>query len=80
MDKNQLDSKDNEELMTGQIDFEDGVKLLKSNLLNEGIFKIQSSVKKGNVYGAHQLGLCYQKGIGVEKSSQEAFNWFKVSS
>jgi hypothetical protein len=78
--KHELDSKYDQELIQCQIDFKEGVKLLKSNLINEGIEKIQSSAKNGNLKGAHQLGICHQKGIGVVKSSEIAFNWFKLSS
>jgi hypothetical protein len=76
----ELDWKSDQELIPGQMDFKEGVQLFKSNFINEGIEKIQSSAKNGNLKGAHQLGICHQKGIGVIKSNETAFNWFQLSS
>ncbi|WP_372474147.1 hypothetical protein AB4865_02430 [Capnocytophaga sp. ARDL2] len=38
------------------------------------------SAENRNLYGQYNLGRCYEKGIGVEKSYEKAMNWYLKSA
>ena len=37
----------------------------------------EKSANNDNVYGMYKLGLCYEKGLGVDTDTKKAFYWYK---
>lgn len=54
---------------------------LKNNSLNEKIAKLYSqAADTGYAPAQNNLGICYKKGIGVEKNISKAFDYYKMSA
>lgn len=54
---------------------------LKNNSLNEEIAKLYSqAADMGHAAAQNNLGICYKKGIGVEKNIVKAFDYYKMSA
>ena len=56
--------------------FNSAMRYLDENIYDKAIECLRESVKMGSAEAMNCLGLCYKDGLGVRKSSAEAFEWF----
>src|SRR5256885_521357 len=41
---------------------------------------LKEVTKNGNAIAQHNLGICYVKGVGIDKDEFKAFNWYLKSA
>ena len=61
-------------------DLEDGNAAMKRKDYATALAKFLDSAKKGNVDAQLNLGIMYEKGIGVKRNDVEAVRWYKLSA
>ncbi len=54
-----------------------GMRLLEGEDLVEGVEKLEKAAKKNHIFAMYQLGICYWRGIGVERSFAKARKWLQ---
>ena len=52
----------------------------EKNLPNETIEQFRQEAGEGNAEAQYNLGVCYEKGKGVEKDLTEAFKWYQMAA
>jgi TPR repeat protein len=70
-----------ETLVTDEIDpFQLGIESLQKKDYKEAAEWFQKSAERGNAKAKNNLGLMYEKGLGVKKNEREAAKWYRKAA
>ncbi|MBP5340720.1 MAG: sel1 repeat family protein [Prevotella sp.] len=60
--------------------YEEGKKLYDAKNYTAAVPKLQTAAEKGHKKAQYRLGRCYDKGHGVEKNDEKAYEWYLKSA
>ena len=64
----------------GQMDYKKGVAAFEDEEYEVAVKAFKKSAKKGHVEAQIMVGMCYEKGYGVDEDIEEAMDWYRKAA